>query len=254
MGDRSTYESSTVLTISDMPAAAERGDRAGNAWRRYAAAVIVCGAITVVAAAVAPWLDAANIVMLFLLAVAVVAWRLGRGPAIATAFLSVGLFDFFFVPPRYSFAVNDLQYLLTFSVMLVVALIIGELTATLRQHALVAGMKEERTRALYGVARDLAGASTLEEVVRISSAFVLTIVHAPSCVLLDAADAGLRIAPGCAPECGTWVDLSIARAACAGDRCSDLDGPAAVTYFPLRASEGVMGVLACARRQRVRRC
>jgi two-component system sensor histidine kinase KdpD len=52
--------------------------------------------------------DLANIVMLFLLTVVLVAVRLGRGPAVAAAFLSVAAFDFFFVPPRFSFAVSDI--------------------------------------------------------------------------------------------------------------------------------------------------
>ena len=47
--------------------------------------------------------------------------RYGRGPAVLAAFLSVAAFDFFYVPPRFSFAVSDVQYLLTFAVMLVVA-------------------------------------------------------------------------------------------------------------------------------------
>ena len=63
--------------------------------------------------------------MLFLLTVVLVALRLGRGPAVLAAFVSVPAFDFFCVPPRLSFAVSDAQYLLTFAVMLAVALIIG---------------------------------------------------------------------------------------------------------------------------------
>ena len=65
--------------------------------------------------------ELANIVMLFLLARGIVAVRFGRGPAVLAAFLSVAAFDFFFVPPRLSFAVTDVQYLLTFAVMLVSA-------------------------------------------------------------------------------------------------------------------------------------
>ncbi len=50
--------------------------------------------------------ELANIVMLFLLAVVVVALRSGRGPAVLAAFLNVAAFDFFFVPPRFTFAVE----------------------------------------------------------------------------------------------------------------------------------------------------
>ena len=97
--------------------------------------------------------------MLFLLAVVVVAVRYGRGPAVLAAFLSVGAFDFFFVPPRFSFAVSDVQYLLTFGVMLVVALVIGQMTAGLSYQARVAHRaRRARARAVRDVARPVGGA------------------------------------------------------------------------------------------------
>ena len=71
--------------------------------RRYLAAVIVCAVTTAVATPLLEFLDPANIVMLFLLAVFLSALKLGRGPAVVSAFLGVALFDFFFVPPRFSF-------------------------------------------------------------------------------------------------------------------------------------------------------
>jgi two-component system, OmpR family, sensor histidine kinase KdpD len=54
-------------------------------------------------------------VAIYLLTVVLVAVRFGRGPAALAAFVSVASFDFFFVPPRFSFAVSDVQYLLTFA-------------------------------------------------------------------------------------------------------------------------------------------
>jgi two-component system sensor histidine kinase KdpD len=93
----------------------------------YAGAVLACAATTALAALLTDYFDLANIVMLFLLTVLLVAVWLGRGPAVMAAFLSVALFDFFFVPPKLSFAVNDAQYLLTFAVMLAVARVISHI-------------------------------------------------------------------------------------------------------------------------------
>ena len=76
--------------------------------------------------------DLANIVMLFLLAVVGAALLFGRGPAVLAAIVNVLAFDFFFVPPRFSFAVSDAQYVFTFAVMLVVGFAVGQLTARLR--------------------------------------------------------------------------------------------------------------------------
>jgi two-component system sensor histidine kinase KdpD len=108
--------------------------------------------------------DATNIAMLFVLVVALVAARLGRGPAVAAAFASVALFDFFVVPPRFSLAVSDAQYLITFAVMLVVALVIGQQAARLQERAQVLAQREARTRALYEMARELSGVLAVEQV------------------------------------------------------------------------------------------
>ena len=70
-----------------------------------------------------------------------VATRYGRGPSLLASVLSVAAFDFFFVPPFYTFAVTDTQYLVTFSVMLVVALVISGLAVRIRAQA------ESRARA-----------------------------------------------------------------------------------------------------------
>lgn len=138
--------------------------RADSQKGSYGWTLVACVITTVIATPLREHLDLTNIVMLFLLTVLLVAVHFGRGPAVLAAFLSVGLFDFFFVPPRLSFTVNDVQYLVTFAVMLAVALITGQLTAGLRRQADSASLKEQQTRALYEMARELAGALTIEQV------------------------------------------------------------------------------------------
>ena len=98
-------------------------------WQRYCLAVLACALTTLITMSLPRHFDLANIVMFFLLTVLLVAVLLGLRPALLAAPLSVGLFDFFFVPPRFTFVVNDGQYLVTFAVMLVVAIITGRLAA-----------------------------------------------------------------------------------------------------------------------------
>jgi two-component system sensor histidine kinase KdpD len=76
-----------------------------------------------------------NLVMLFLLAVVIVALRWGLGPAIFTALAGVLAFDFFIVPPRLTLVVSDTQYLLTFAGLLVTGVVISTLAARARQRA-----------------------------------------------------------------------------------------------------------------------
>jgi two-component system sensor histidine kinase KdpD len=87
-------------------------------WQSLALSILACSATTLIATPLLDYLDIANIVMLFLLTVFLVAVSLGRQAAILASVLSVLLFDIFFVPPRFSLAVNDIQYLVTFAVML----------------------------------------------------------------------------------------------------------------------------------------
>src|SRR4029079_1963220 len=97
----------------------------------------------------------ANIVMIFLAGVALVSARLGRGPSIASAIASVLVFDFFFVAPRFSFAVGDTQYLITFAVMLGIGLLISELTSRLQAQLRASQQQEKRTAQLFTMTRQL---------------------------------------------------------------------------------------------------
>ena len=129
-------------------------------------------------------LDLANIVMVFLLAVVFAAVRYGRGPAVLAAFLSVGAFDFLYVPPRFSFSVSDVQYVVTFAVMLVVALVIGQMTAGLKFQARVAMHREARSRALYEFARELSGALQTEQIFETTRAFIQRTFRAKATLIL----------------------------------------------------------------------
>lgn len=104
-------------------------------WTGYAWAVAATAACSLIGLVMQSRFDLVNIAMVYLLAVVTVALRHPRGPAILTAMLSVAAFDFLFVPPRDTFTVDDVQYLLTFAIMLGVALVISRLVENVRQQA-----------------------------------------------------------------------------------------------------------------------
>jgi two-component system sensor histidine kinase KdpD len=136
--------------------------------KRHVLALLAAAITTLTAKPLSEFIDQANIIMLFLLMVFMVALRLGRGPGVLAAFASVALFDYFFVVPHLSLAVADAQYLITFSVMLTVALATAHLVAQLRQHADAASQREQDTLALYEMARLMAGTTSLEQVSEIA--------------------------------------------------------------------------------------
>ena len=226
----------------------DAGARAGQSWQPagYAVALGGCVAITAAAYQLESVLDAANIVMLFLLAVLGVAMRYGRGPAAFASFVNVAAFDFFFVPPRLSFSVTDVQYLLTFGVMLAVGLIVGQLTAGLRYQARIATHRERRSHALFEVARDLSSVLATEQVVAAAAEAVAREFRARAHLFVLDADDRLGLA---GPESdGVGVDLGTARWAfdhsqAAGLGTDTLPGSAWL-YLPLKAPMRTRGVLA----------
>ena len=215
-------------------------------WLSYCIAAASSVATALLATPLLPYLDLANIAMLFLLVVVLVAVRLGRGASVVATCVGVACFDFFFVAPRFSFAVSDLQYLITFGVMLAVGLITGHLTAGLRFQARVAAHRERRSRALYEFARELSGALQTEQIFDTTRDFIQRTFCARAILLVPDLDERLQ-APAQVAGAGT-PDLGIAQwaydhAESAGLGTDTL--PASpFFYLPLVAPMRTRGVLA----------
>ena len=216
----------------------------GEPLRPYLWAGALCALTTLLTHALVPFFDLANIVMVFLLAVVGVGVWLGRGPAVLAAFVNVAAFDFFFVPPRLSFAVADVQYLLTFGVMLVVGLVVGQLTAGLRFQAQVATHRETRSRALFEAARDLSNMLTIEQALEVAQAVIAREFRAQVVIYVLGGDDRLQLAPTDAAglDLGTaqWV-LDHHQPAGLG---TDTLAGSAWLYLPLKATMRSRGVLA----------
>ena len=214
----------------------------------YVWAMLASVATTGLAALLFPYFELANIVMVFLLSVMGVALYCGRGPAALAAVVNVIAFDFFFVQPRFSFAVSDAQYLLTFAVMLAVGLITGQLTARLRYQLRVAEQRERRARALYEMARDLSGALTTEHVIELSNRSLVAGFNAATTVLLP--DLHERLQLSSEPEAQRLAVLDVAMAQWAYDHGqpagagTDTLPSSARLYLPLKAPMRTRGVLA----------
>jgi two-component system, OmpR family, sensor histidine kinase KdpD len=221
---------------------AETGERTRRKARRYWTSAAGCVAVTLACMPLSARFDRSNIVAIFILTVVLVGVRLGRGPAALAAILSVCAFDFFFVPPKFSFAVSDIQYLLTFFIMLAVGLITGQLTAGLRFQARVAAHREERAGSLYEIARDLSGAVQVAQVVKISDESIQRTFRASAAVLLPDGSGRLIAHGGLAVEIGTaqWAFDNAKQAGFGTDTLPGSD----VLYIPLRAPYQARGVLA----------
>ena len=213
------------------------------AWKGYLGVSLACFAAAAVAELLLQVFDPANVVMLFLLVVVLSALRWGRGPGAWAALLSVLLFDFYFVPPRNSFSVNDTQYIFTFCLMLGVALVCGQLMARLRHEARVAAERERRAGALARLARDLSGALTQAQVTEIALTTIAGVLDAQTGLLLPDSAEQLHIAPGSEGQ----IDASVGRWSMEhrqmAGRGTDTLAAAPALYVPLIAPVRSRGVL-----------
>ncbi|MGJ7485979.1 DUF4118 domain-containing protein [Variovorax sp. LT2P21] len=219
-------------------------DRPHARWPGYLWAAAMGVAVTLVATPLSGVLEQVNIVMLFLLGVVGIAMRFGRGPAALAALLNVAAFDFFFVSPRLSFAVSDVQYVVTFAVMLGVGLLVGQLTAGLRFAAGVSTSRERRAQSLFELTRELSAALESAQVVELGAAAVRG--HFGGHALVLVTDANDRLVMPASPPPG--FDASVADWAF---RQGQPAGLATATlaaqpwhYVPLKAPMRVRGVLA----------
>ncbi len=135
----------------------------------YGFAVGAVALTTAVGLALREHLSTIDFAMLFLLCVVIVAARTRQGPAVVASLLSIAAFDFAFVPPYHTFDVHDRAYVLTFGVMLVVALVTARLTARIRWQAEEADARARSAATVAALSRDLAAAGTRGELLTIAA-------------------------------------------------------------------------------------
>jgi two-component system sensor histidine kinase KdpD len=222
--------------------------RSSALWNYVHAALGIVTA-TAVAWLMFPYFAPPNLIMMYLIAVIIIANRCGRGPSVLASVLSVAAFDFFFVPPYLTFAVSDFQYLLTFGVMLVVALVISSLAVRVREQAQLARYGERRTAVLYAMSRDLATHRGTGVLVQVAVKHLREVFDGQVAVFLADAEKKVRVQRSeelyfelDPKEAGVaqWVFDHAERAGLGTDT---LPGASAL-YLPLIGSTGPIGVVA----------
>lgn len=101
--------------------------------------------------------------LVYLLAIIILSLRVGRGPVLAAGVLSAMTWNFLFIPPRFTLAINKVEDATLFGTYFVVALVTGHLTSRIRAQAHNEQMREERATALFELTRALSAARTLDE-------------------------------------------------------------------------------------------
>ena len=193
-----------------------------------------------------------NLVMLYMAAVVIAAFFLGRGPAMLASFLSIFAFDYFYVDPRLSFTVADTEYLVTFTGLLVVGLVVSGLAARVREQLMALSEREAQVEALNALSRDLTAALNLDEMLQAVVRHVSQELSREVIVLIPR-DGGLERRAATPnfkldePELETAL-WAFRNAETAG-MGTDHDPAAAARFVPLKTMRGTMGILGVRPRQ-----
>jgi len=236
------------------PAFRERRRMAPSGWRQYTAAVGIIGLVTLAGFMFTPLAGAHATAMLFLLATVVLALYVDRGPALLAAALSAFSWDFFFLPPVFKFQINHVEDVMLMAVYFVVALALGQLTARVRTQEAGERQRESRATALYLLTRDLANATTVEQIIPKVVEQIGRSFDAEVAVLLPDAAGRPVVQPGgslvVSEQDRSAADWAFERRQAAGRFTGNL--PAAEALFlPLVSGGGVIGVIGLRLRQSV---
>ncbi|MBF0497925.1 MAG: DUF4118 domain-containing protein [Deltaproteobacteria bacterium] len=198
-----------------------------------------------------PYFQLSNLIMVYLLGVMLTAMSCGRGPAILVSLLSVLSFDFFFVPPRFTLTVDDAQYIVTFIIMFLVALVISHLAARMRQQTEIARLQERQAAAMHGLSRQLVSARGIEAILKVAVRYISEIFDCNVVAMLPDEKGKLNIAagdPSSVIQRDIIEEIKVARSAYDTGRMTgwgtETFSTTEILCVPLRAANDSLGILA----------
>ena len=184
--------------------------------------------------------------LVFLLVVVVLALKIGRGPVLVAGALSALGWNFFFLPPRFTFVIASVEDGILFSLYFIVAIVLGQLVARIRLQEQAERRREERATALYEMSRDLSEATSRDEVVWQLVSQISRVFQTPVAVALPVND---RLAahpdsslPLSEKELGV-ADWAFRQRKAAGRFTDNLPGADAL-HLPLITERKAFGILA----------
>jgi len=215
--------------------------------RPYGVALLSVAAAVGVGELVQPLLGIENVDLVFLTAVVGVAVRYGLWPSLLVTVASSLCYNFFFLPPLYTFTITDPTNLAAFVFFTVVAVVVSHFAARGRSQTLAAGERVRAVELLYAFSRKLAGVGTLDDVLW-ATAYQAALMLKVRVVLLLPEGGSIAVKAGYPPE-DILDDADVAAAKWAwqnnrvAGRGSDTLPGAKRLFLPMRTGRGAIGVM-----------
>lgn len=222
----------------------------GSPFRHYVFAILSVSLVTVIAKVLTPHFDLINMVLLYLLPVLASAARWGRGPSFLSSLLGVLTFNFFFVPPVFTFAVGNMEHLFVLVVFFLVALVTGTTATKLKDELEKATEREKRTLTLYELSREIAAKVDLEQVLKTFVDKVAETIDGSAIVLIQDQDTNVMHEMASAGDVSALdeKEYAVARFVLERDQPANtelglFDGTQSLFFFPVQAEGKALAVL-----------
>ncbi len=209
----------------------------------YIASIVFVVAALLVGLVLQRFLQVTNVSLVFLVAVLTSALTGGLGPSLFASLLSVLAFNFFFLPPLYTFTIAEAENIVALIVFAVVAMLTSELAARVRRQAVVARRQQNTTAALYAFSRKLAGIGNLDDLLW-ATAYQIASMLRVRVVLLLSDGKDIRVRVGYPPEDQlSELDLAAAHHAWQNRRPAGRGTDALPLFVPLLTDRNAIGVV-----------
>jgi two-component system sensor histidine kinase KdpD len=215
--------------------------------RPYVLALMAVALALVCAEAIQPWFDVKSVDLVFLTAIVGVAVRLGLWPSLLASVASSLAYDYFFLPPIYTFTIADPNNVAAFVFFTIVAILVSTVAARGRTETVAAMDRARATESLYSFSRKLAGTATLDDVLW-ATAYQTALMLKVRVVLLLPEQGSIAVRAGYPPEdILDAADLAAAKWAWENDRAagrgSDTLPGAKRLFLPMHTGRGAVGVM-----------
>ncbi|WP_426408858.1 DUF4118 domain-containing protein [Bradyrhizobium ganzhouense] len=199
------------------------------------------------AVVIKPYFGVENVDLMFLTAVVAVAVRYGLWPSLLASIVASLAYNFFFLPPVYTFTITDPTNVAAFFFFMLIAFLVSNVAGRVRTQADTAIGRIRTTEQLYAFSRKLAGTATLDDVLW-ATAYQIALMLKVRVVLLLPEEGLLTVKSGYPPEDQLdQADLAAANWAWSNDRSagrgSDTLPGAKRLFLPMRTGRGPIGVI-----------
>jgi two-component system sensor histidine kinase KdpD len=217
----------------------------------YVVALLAVAAALAASLLLRPTFGIENVDLVFVTAIVGIAVRYGLRPSLVASIAASLSYNFFFLPPVYTFTITDPTNVAAFVLFTALSIVVSNLAARGRTHTVSAHKRVRSVESLYAFSRKLAGAGTLDDVLW-ATAYQIALMLKVRVVLLLPENGAIALKAGYPPEDTLdEADLAAARWAWEKSRPAGRDSDALPgakwLFLPMQTGRGLIGIVGICR-------